>query len=85
MWRGPGKNGGSRRHNFANISPRRKQEAEWVAERIEALRGTAFTGTDGEARRGLDYGDMAILPPKCQRIRASFRGNPSGPERAGSS
>ena len=45
------------------------EEAEWVAERIGALRGTAFTGTDGEVR-GLDYGDMAIL---LRSVRGSGR------------
>lgn len=37
-----------------------QQEAEWVADRIESLRGVAFEEKDGEVR-GLDYGDMAIL------------------------
>ena len=36
------------------------EEAEWVAERIEALRGVPFAERYGE-ERGLDYGDMAIL------------------------
>ena len=37
-----------------------QQEAEWVAERIESLRGVALKEKDNEVR-GLDYGDMAIL------------------------
>ena len=35
-------------------------EAQWVADRIEAIRGTRFVENDG-TERGLDYGDMAIL------------------------
>ncbi len=35
-------------------------EAEWVADRIEYLRGVVFEQKDG-SRRGLDYADMAIL------------------------
>ena len=37
-----------------------QEEAEWVADRIESLRGVAFEEKDNETR-GLDYGDMAIL------------------------
>lgn len=36
------------------------EEARWVADTIAALRGVAFTDTDG-ARRGLAYSDVAIL------------------------
>ncbi len=36
------------------------EEAEWVADRIEALRGVPFTEGYGD-ERGIDYGDMAIL------------------------
>jgi len=35
-------------------------EAEWVARRVEQLRGTLVTEEDG-SERGLDYADMAIL------------------------
>lgn len=37
-----------------------EDEAEWVAERIEQLRGTLIQEEDG-GQRGLDYADMAIL------------------------
>lgn len=39
-----------------------RSEADWVAERIEQLRGTVLMEPEtGEAGRGLDYGDCAIL------------------------
>lgn len=38
----------------------RPAEAEWVAQRIEAVIGTTFTERDGTVR-GLTYGDIAIL------------------------
>ena len=37
-----------------------QSEAEWVAERVEQLRGTLVQEEDGR-ERGLDYADMAIL------------------------
>ena len=40
--------------------PSEAEEAEWVADRIGALRGVPFVEGYGTAR-GLDYGDMAIL------------------------
>ena len=40
--------------------PSEEDEAQWVADRIQAIRGTPFRENDG-TERGLDYGDMAIL------------------------
>jgi DNA helicase-2/ATP-dependent DNA helicase PcrA len=40
--------------------PDEEAEAQWVADRIEALRGVVFEQKDG-SRRALDYADMAIL------------------------
>ena len=37
-----------------------EEEADWVVQRIKALRGVAYRQKNGEVR-GLDYGDMAIL------------------------
>lgn len=40
--------------------PSEEAEAEWVADRIKALRGTVYVDRNG-TQRGLDYADMAIL------------------------
>lgn len=40
--------------------PSETEEAEWVAARIEVLRGVPFAEGYGD-ERGIDYGDMAIL------------------------
>ena len=45
-------------------------EAQWVADRIEAIRGTPFL--DRENERGLDYGDMAILLRSVRGAGAPF-------------
>ena len=41
--------------------PDRPAEAEWVAERIQALLGTAYQEADSPVRRGLTPADFAIL------------------------
>ncbi|MDE0153242.1 MAG: ATP-dependent DNA helicase [Gammaproteobacteria bacterium] len=45
-------------------------EADWVAERILALRGVAYS--DKGEKRGLDYGDMAILLRSVRNSGAVF-------------
>lgn len=39
---------------------RENQEAEWIADQIEELRGTIITEKDG-SERAIDYADMAVL------------------------
>ena len=51
--------------------PSEEAEAQWVAERIEAIRGTRFVENDG-TERGLDYGDMAILLRSVRGAGAHF-------------
>ncbi|MDE2877865.1 ATP-dependent DNA helicase [Candidatus Palauibacter soopunensis] len=51
--------------------PSEEAEARWVAERIEAVRGTRFVENDG-TERGLDYGDMAILLRSVRGAGAHF-------------
>ncbi len=46
-------------------------EAEWVADRIEAIRGTELSENEGTVR-GLDYGDIAILLRSVRSSGASF-------------
>ena len=48
-----------------------EDEAEWVADRIEELHGTAFEESGG-TKRGLDYGDMAILLRSVRNSGAVF-------------
>ena len=54
-----------------------EEEARYVAETIEALRGTSFQDNPDEQPRGLDYSDMAILLRSVRRegakIAASLR------------
>ena len=50
--------------------PSETEEAEWVADRIEALRGVPFAEGYGD-ERGIDYGDMAIL---LRSVRGAGRG-----------
>lgn len=51
--------------------PSEEAEARWVAERIQAIRGTRFVENDG-TERGLDYGDMAILLRSVRGAGAPF-------------
>ena len=51
--------------------PSEEAEAQWVADRIQAIRGTAFRENDG-TERGLDYGDMAILLRSVRGAGAVF-------------
>ena len=51
--------------------PSEDAEAQWVADRIQAIRGTPFLENDG-TKRGLDYGDMAILLRSVRGAGAPF-------------
>ena len=51
--------------------PSAEAEAQWVADRIQAIRGTPFREND-ETDRGLDYGDMAILLRSVRGAGAVF-------------
>ncbi len=51
--------------------PSEEAEARWVADRIQAIRGTPFRENDG-TERGLDYGDMAILLRSVRGAGAPF-------------
>lgn len=51
--------------------PSEEAEAEWVADRIEALRGVIFRDKDG-TERPLDYADMAILLRSVKNAGNSF-------------
>ena len=51
--------------------PSGEDEAMWVADRIEAIRGTRFREND-DTERGLDYGDMAILLRSVRGAGAVF-------------
>ena len=51
--------------------PSEEAEARWVADRIQAIRGTRFVENDG-TERGLDYGDMAILLRSVRGAGAHF-------------
>ena len=51
--------------------PSEEAEAQWVAERIQAIRGTRFVENDG-TERGLDYGDMAVLLRSVRGAGAPF-------------
>ena len=51
--------------------PSEAAEAQWVADRIQAIRGTPFVENDG-TERGLDYGDMAILLRSVRGAGAPF-------------
>ena len=51
--------------------PSEEAEAQWVADRILAIRGTPFRENDG-TERGLDYGDMAILLRSVRGAGAVF-------------
>lgn len=46
-------------------------EAEWVADRVEALHGVPFAEAYGN-ERGIDYGDMAILLRSVRGAGAAF-------------
>ena len=46
-------------------------EAQWVADRIEAIHGVPYQGSDS-IERGLDYGDMAILLRSVRGAGAVF-------------
>ena len=48
-----------------------EDEATWVVERIQELRGVEFEEAD-RSTRGLDYGDMAILLRSVKRAGALF-------------
>ena len=48
-----------------------EEEADWTADRIEELRGTAFEEEAG-VERGLDYGDIAILLRSVRNSGAVF-------------
>lgn len=48
-----------------------QEEAAWVADRIEALRGVVFEEKDG-GKRPLDYADMAILLRSVKSTGAEF-------------
>ncbi|MDE2652398.1 MAG: ATP-dependent DNA helicase [Gemmatimonadota bacterium] len=68
---------GSLEERFADLGdillgtfPSEEAEAQWVADRIEAIRGTPFL--DRETERGLDYGDMAILLRSVRGAGAPF-------------
>ena len=47
-------------------------EARYIAETIDALRGTAFKDSPDEGPRGLDYSDMAILLRSVRREGATI-------------
>lgn len=51
--------------------PSEAEEAEWVADRIEALRGVPFAEGYGD-ERGIDYGDMAILLRSVRGAGSAF-------------
>ncbi len=51
--------------------PSEEEEADWVADRILELRGVAHEEKSGN-RRGLDYGDMAILLRSVKNSGALF-------------
>ena len=51
--------------------PSEAAEAQWVADRIQAIRGTPFVENDG-TERGLDYGDMAVLLRSVRGAGAPF-------------
>lgn len=53
--------------------PSRKEEAEWIAERIEALLGTAYEEGEGDEKRtrGLTPGDFAILMRSTRQEEAN--------------
>ncbi|WP_419162362.1 UvrD-helicase domain-containing protein [Candidatus Palauibacter sp.] len=51
--------------------PSEEAEAQWVADRIQVIRGTRFRENDG-TERGLDYGDMAILLRSVRSAGAPF-------------
>jgi len=48
-----------------------EDEARWVAERVETLRGTKFEQKDGRYR-SLDYGDMAVLLRSVRSAGSEF-------------
>ena len=51
--------------------PTEEAEARWVADRIQAIRGTPLHQNEGP-ERGLDYGDMAILLRSVRGAGAVF-------------